>query len=162
MAVSYSQHTSANICNVSNVCRTFASLLHLSSPAPVLSPSPYLDLLSKKQKTEKKEIPQRDIFQKCPKMSQKITPQSVTDLQTCLLCVLPKRRMKGSYLRVLPTFLTLPSFSVTFFTLGSSSHFLIQLQLNTHNLSVHQQLFVTFFLFALNVPKERRARGRGS
>jgi hypothetical protein len=149
---------------VSNVCRTFASLLHLSSPAPVLSPSPYLrPPLQKTKNREKRNSPaQRDIFQKCPKMSQKITPQSVTDLQTCLLCVLPKRRMKGSYLRVLPTFLTLPSFSVTFFTLGSSSHFLIQLQLNTHNLSVHQQLFVTFFLFALNVPKERRARGRGS
>ena len=32
--------------------------------------------------------------------------------------VLPKRWMKGSYLRVLPAFLTLHSFSVTFFTLG--------------------------------------------
>ncbi len=33
--------------------------------------------------------------------------------------VLPKRRMKGSYLRVLPAFLTLHSFSVNVFTLGS-------------------------------------------
>ena len=35
-----------------------------------------------------------------------------------LLCVPPKRCMKGSYLRVLPAFLTLHSLSVTFFTLG--------------------------------------------
>jgi hypothetical protein len=35
-----------------------------------------------------------------------------------LLCVLPKRCMMGSYLRVLPVFLTLHSFSVTLFTLG--------------------------------------------
>ena len=34
-----------------------------------------------------------------------------------LLCVLPKRHMMGSYLRVLPVFLTLHSFIVTFFTL---------------------------------------------
>ena len=32
-------------------------------------------------------------------------------------CVLPKRHMKGSYLRVLPDFLTLHSFSVTFLPL---------------------------------------------
>jgi len=36
-----------------------------------------------------------------------------------LPCVLPKRRMKDSSLRVLPTSLTLHSFNVTLFTLGS-------------------------------------------
>ena len=51
--------------HVSNVCRTFASLLHLSSPAPVGSPSPYLqtyltpssfhDLPRKKNTTHKKK-----------------------------------------------------------------------------------------------------------
>jgi hypothetical protein len=40
--------------------------------------------------------------------------------------------MKGSYLRVLPTFLTLHSFSVTFFY-PRFSPFLIQFQLNTHD-----------------------------
>jgi hypothetical protein len=35
-----------------------------------------------------------------------------------LLCVLPKRRMMGFYLRGLPVILTLHSFRVTLFTLG--------------------------------------------
>ena len=48
-----------------------------------------------------------------------------------LLGVLPKRRMKGPYLRVLPAFLILHSFSVTFFY-PRLSPFLIQLQINTN------------------------------
>ena len=48
-----------------------------------------------------------------------------------LLCVPTKWRMKGSYLSDLPGFLTLHSFSVTFFY-PRLSPFLIQLQINTH------------------------------
>jgi hypothetical protein len=45
-----------------------------------------------------------------------------------------KRRMKGSFLRGLSTSLTLHSFSVTLFALGSL-FFLIQLQINTQEVS---------------------------
>ena len=54
-----------------------------------------------------------------------------------LLCVLSKRRMMGYYLRVLPAFLILHSFSVTFFY-PRVSLFLIQLQINTQSLTVRQ------------------------
>jgi hypothetical protein len=66
-----------------------------------------------------------------------------------LICVLPKRRMMGSYLRVLPAtltlILTLHRFSMTIFTLGTSTFFYpVGNKLTENKLSI--QLWMRFII----------------
>jgi hypothetical protein len=63
-------------------------------------------------------------------------PLDLSSTLSFLPGVLSKWRMEGSFLRGLSAFLTLRSFSVTLFPLGSRL-FLIQLQINKHYSSVN-------------------------